>query len=58
MKSLVTALARFTLVGLVKFYRACVSPLLPASCIYSPTALSICWRRWLNTAPLRGAGWA
>lgn len=51
-------MGRSILIGLIRFYRAAVSPLLPASCRYVPTCSEYAETAIRRHGALRGAGLA
>lgn len=46
--------ANLLLIGLVKFYRAAISPHLPASCRYTPTCSAYALEALRRHGPIRG----
>ena len=57
-KTTLTILLRKAALLPVYFYRACISPLTPPSCRFTPPARNTWWRRCRNTASSRAVGWA
>ncbi|MDR0815147.1 MAG: membrane protein insertion efficiency factor YidD [Bacteroidales bacterium] len=47
---------KYLLIGLVKFYRYCISPLTPASCRYTPTCSQYAIEALQKHGALKG-GW-
>ena len=46
---------KYLLIGLVKFYRYCISPLTPASCRYTPTCSQYALEALQKYGALKGA---
>ena len=54
--SLIRRIAIAPLVGLVRFYQVCISPLKPASCRFTPTCSQYALEALRNYGPFKG-GW-